>query len=1077
MGFFVDCSTLYVAQAKLLHDMTFSQIKALILLGLVFETLVVPNVNLINRERSVAKNWSDYYCECVSSPYAAESSTFAIRKGMHWHDASIYWRHGRKIRTGKDRCKSSRRNSHRWHQWNFCNICFRCYCNEMAAGMRLLVCVMTAPFIGLIILLAKGCHYMMPTLTESLRCLSEVVLLCSMWQGFDTNIVAVLGWLAWTLNLHCSSALKCRVCSWLVVCLSQQEPQATKLAFLSFLIIYTPLFAKRKQPESWPLPKKKKQSTEVNQVSTYKDALVLALEVARSTLERTMPSTSYTHFESDLYEKFPYIPDLLLAVLLSHYGEKQLREVLQTDWSRSLKLWKEFDSRMIKSTQPMTNADEQSLCSEFLKRFCNIHAAQKLQEVTDEERKNQLESEQFSIGRVRGNGDCLIASLLEELVYEAGLLPEDAVTNIDVYDNLCSACRQALIALPAGDIRKPVKRDLTTNIVVGGCSDADNNYAYLQCDVHGAFILNFFLECYEIDLPEGGFNVVEYCRFDHVLGSPASQVMLAHPVVAGSGEAIEIGLYNSTGTGICGYHYEPVFRRRASFSDEYDVPPPPPPLTGQENERPKKRTKLLSNITTSPSSVPDKSEAEEMEPQSFYRIKALQNDDTSGDRRENLYNALCMVSAELRDDPTLPCDPEDESQPDPSALKEDVAVELPAKHCAFIGCAANFSSDAELMEHLQQNSSHKQLLSAVTRCMPPSNDSEAVRLFSAYCEALAEKVREGAPLDTYSIDRRAILNYNRATADDQIYSLICFSCARRFPYVASLGQKNEIHWRRPLVRDKTCTFFGMGPEQCTSIYGLDTYMKRYGHQPGFPDMRQHAAEFDDWQLKIPYHDQPLTILCCPEDRVCSGTNDFNCIGQKTLCQDCSIPICNECEGDLKKIPYPKMPQAALTNDLMIFYAPTILYEKKVTIMEQICASVCLTTMISFTLERKYRGKEQKLFDQSVHMQRHTTGTRGNATTFPMPWQEILKMLQEIEPEADNSETKILPNSGAELVRWVQVLLKTSGDDSISDMKGLVHQATVRADVVVDLILELKNRGHRAYKDMDMELVRKKADVT
>ena len=111
------------------------------------------------------------------------------------------------------------------------------------------------------------------------------------------------------------------------------------------------------------------------------------------------------------------------------------------------------------------------------------------------------------------------------------------------------------------------------------------------------------------------------------------------------------------------------------------------------------------------------------------------------------------------------------------------------------------------------------------------------------------------------------------------------------------------------------------------------------------------------------------------------------------------------------------------------------------------------------------------------MQRHTTGTRGNATTFPMPWQEILKMLQEIEPEADNSETKILPNSGAELVRWVQVLLKTSGDDSISDMKGLVHQATVRADVVVDLILELKNRGHRAYKDMDMELVRKKADVT
>ena len=65
------------------------------------------------------------------------------------------------------------------------------------------------------------------------------------------------------------------------------------------------------------------------------------------------------------------------------------------------------------------------------------------------------------------------------------------------------------------------------------------------------------------------------------------------------------------------------------------------------------------------------------------------------------------------------------------------------------------------------------------------------------------------------------------------------------------------------------------------------------------------------------------------------------------------------------------------------------------------------------------------------------------------------MLKEIEPEADNSETKDLPNSGAELVRWVQVLLKTSGDDSIEDMKGLVHQATVRADVVVELIQELQ----------------------
>mgnify|MGYP007022856273 CR=1 FL=1 len=103
-----------------------------------------------------------------------------------------------------------------------------------------------------------------------------------------------------------------------------------------------------------------------------------------------------------------------------------------------------------------------------------------------------------------------------------------------------------------------------------------------------------------------------------------------------------------------------------------------------------------------------------------------------------------------------------------------------------------------------------------------------------------------------------------------------------------------------------------------------------------------------------------------------------------------------------KVPYPQMPREALTNDLMIYYAPSISYERQVTLMELICASVCLTTMISFTRERKNRGKEQRLFDQAVHMQRHTIGTRGTATTFPMPWQEILNMLQAVDMDIESA---------------------------------------------------------------------------
>ena len=58
-----------------------------------------------------------------------------------------------------------------------------------------------------------------------------------------------------------------------------------------------------------------------------------------------------------------------------------------------------------------------------------------------------------------------------------------------------------------------------------------------------------------------------------------------------------------------------------------------------------------------------------------------------------------------------------------------------------------------------------------------------------------------------------------------------------------------------------------------------------------------------------------------------------------------------------------------------------------------------------------------------------------------------------------------------------MLLKTSGEDSADDLKGLIHQANVRADVVVELIQELKDRGHRAYRGLDMTLVRQKAKKT
>ena len=63
------------------------------------------------------------------------------------------------------------------------------------------------------------------------------------------------------------------------------------------------------------------------------------------------------------------------------------------------------------------------------------------------------------------------------------------------------------------------------------------------------------------------------------------------------------------------------------------------------------------------------------------------------------------------------------------------------------------------------------------------------------------------------------------------------------------------------------------------------------------------------------------------------------------------PVCKECAKHLDAED-PSLPLASLSNGMMIYYAPTILYAKKVTVMEIICTSVCVTCMICFTLDKE-----------------------------------------------------------------------------------------------------------------------------
>ena len=258
---------------------------------------------------------------------------------------------------------------------------------------------------------------------------------------------------------------------------------------------------------------------------------------------------------------------------------------------------------------------------------------------------------------------------------------------------------------------------------------------------------------------------------------------------------------------------------------------------------------------------------------------------------------------------------------------------------------------------------------------------------------------------------------------------------------------------------------------------MQSYLEKYGglREAGEKELfERRKAELDEWNMEVKYPSGSCRLLGCPEDKYCTNTS---CMTGHDICEQCQIPQCHECKNSMyDKRGRAVMPAAALANDMMIFYAPSILYTERVTVMEMVCASVCLTSMICFSLEKKYRG--DRAFDEGVHMNNHRMGARGNATSFPLPWQDLFLQLQKTDQDRRMCTGPELPRSGDELSDFVSVLLKTSDDgDTEASLAHFVHQAVVRRDVVIRLITELHNCGHVAYKNIDMAKMRLKAYET
>ena len=74
---------------------------------------------------------------------------------------------------------------------------------------------------------------------------------------------------------------------------------------------------------------------------------------------------------------------------------------------------------------------------------------------------------------------------------------------------------------------------------------------------------------------------------------------------------------------------------------------------------------------------------------------------------------------------------------------------------------------------------------------------EATLALSIYNEGIATAVRQGAPLASYSKDRRCMLQYKTHLKDKNTRAAVCFVGARRFPEVH--GSKRNPIKSHPLI--------------------------------------------------------------------------------------------------------------------------------------------------------------------------------------------------------------------------------------------------------------------------------------
>ena len=246
------------------------------------------------------------------------------------------------------------------------------------------------------------------------------------------------------------------------------------------------------------------------------------------------------------------------------------------------------------------------------------------------------------------------------------------------------------------------------------------------------------------------------------------------------------------------------------------------------------------------------------------------------------------------------------------------------------------------------------------------------------------------------------------------------------------------------------------PDAFVDNFGMDMFKQRYAGDRGGDKVNpfQNATHFDkdnyEWQreLVLPDGKTSMRILCCPED----ATLGSRCKHPShVLCQNCRVPICQDCWWKSRSEKYEHRIPMALANDNFVGYTSDIIARCKVRWLEAAIVQPCWTNILIYYVE----GDHGHLMNENLQNQRSRTVVRGGCVSYRMPWEDVIESLHN-----NMKDKKFLTYPlREECLKYVlRVHLQVAG----VDMKKHLKQVSVRPHVLVRLLDYLIGQNHPVF---------------